>query len=90
MNPNPTVENKTPECCPVQRLVSGRPAWWTHHWKAGDESGTHRLPFVLQKVIGDKAQVINDVGFVSIVQTCDLTQGESANGEHSNTPEPRP
>jgi hypothetical protein len=63
----------------VQRLVSARTVWWTHHWKAGDDSGTHRLPFLLQKVMGDKAQVINDVGFVSIVKTCDLTQGESAN-----------
>ena len=63
----------------VQQLVSGRTVWWTHHWKAGNESGTHRLPFLLQKVMGDKSQVINDVGFVSIVQTCDLTQGESAN-----------
>jgi hypothetical protein len=64
-----------------QRLVIGRTVWWTHHWKAGDDSGTHRLPFLLQKVMGDKAQVINDVGFVSIVKTCDLTQGESANGK---------
>jgi succinate dehydrogenase/fumarate reductase flavoprotein subunit len=76
-----TTENadNTQEASSVQRLVSGRTVWWTHQWEAGDESGTSLLPFLLQKAMGDKAKVINDVGFVSIVRTDDLTHGESAN-----------
>lgn len=64
-------------------LVSGRTVWWTHHWCAGNESGTHRLPFLLQAVSGENSTVINDVGFVSSVKTCDLTQDESANDDQA-------
>ena len=63
----------------VYPLVTGKTVWWTHYWIAGNNSGTHRLPFLLRSVDGENATVINNIGFVSGVKTCDLSQGESSN-----------